>query len=623
MISRWLFRIPSWKNKLSTRLIVFYCMLTVIPISLLGAVSYMQYTRSIVEQIGEYMPRFLSLANDNIAFHMQEFSELPSLLFNSDRVLSILRHDAYQSRSTLNQEQFVVNSYLARTYLDSGSPDIIGVFLFSKNRLFYSSRLDFTGLDDSNALLPYGQDLELGGEAKILLPDEFPLAFVNSPPYLLIMKQIQDVDNRKSLGTMLIAVQLTFIDNILRHFDHNDQADLWLMDGAGKIIYHTDEQYIGTVDTELARYPLRNGSFRRGGGKDEWIISLSTSGVTDWILAHSIPLKILTEKTDRARNVIILLFFCIVLITSLLAVSYAIKFTRPITKLSRLMRQVEAGRFYVNLEIESRDEVGILARSFNSMMKTIRELIQKNFEIKLRQKEAELYALQSQINPHFMYNTLETINMAVEDGKSRTVVEMVTLLGRMLRFSLSNRSRCVRIRDEVQHMRDFLMIQKIRFSNRLMFDITLKGDIESCYTPKFILQPIVENAVKYGLNTRKILHIHVSIGKELGARSGKEDIVFRIRDDGPGIPEEKLEQLEQSLRSDVPVARDSEFGLSNVNARIMLMLGPEYGLELHSVYGQGTEVVIRIPMITELEMAELTEKLGGDAHGEIQGINRG
>lgn len=599
MIFKWFGKILSWKYKLSSKLIIFYCLLTVIPTSLLGAISYMQYTRSIVEQIGEYMPRHLSLANANIEKHMEDFLELPSLLFNSDRVMSILRQEAYQSRSALNQDRYVVNSYLTRTYLDGGNSDIIGVFLFSKNRLFYSSRLEFSNLDNSDAVLPYGQDLELRGEARILLPDEFPLVFKDSPPYLLIMKQILDADNRKSLGTMLIAVQLTFIDRILNEFEQNEKADLWLMNGAGQIIYHTDEEKIGTIDRELPNYPLRNGSFRKGRGKDELIISLSESGISDWILAHSIPLRILTEKTDWVRNVIIMIYIGIVLITSLLAVSFVLKFTKPIVQMSRLMRQVESGRFNVDLNIQSRDEIGMLARSFNSMVKTIHELIQKNFEIKLRQKEAELYALQSQINPHFLYNTLETISMAVEEGKSDTVVEMVTLLGRMLRFSVGNRSRCVLIKDEVQHMRDYLTIQKIRFTSRLMFNINLKTNIDSYYTPKFILQPIVENAVKYGLNTRKSLNIYVSIGRELGARSGTEEIVFRIRDNGPGITEEKLEQLERSLRTEAQVARDSEFGLSNVNARIKLLLGSEYGLQLHSVYGQGTEVIIRIPVLTE------------------------
>ena len=602
MIFKWGKAIYAWSSRLSSKLIIVYSLLTVIPIPLLGAISYIQYTKSIEEQIGEYMPRFLNQANATIAKHMEEYAELPSLLFNSDTIISILRHDAYQSSSNYNQDQFMVNSYLARTYLESGNPDILGVFLISKNRLFYSARLGFKGLDGNAALIPYGNDLDLRGNAKVLLSNELPLTFDNGHPYLLIMKQVQDVDNRKSLGTMLVAVQLDFIDKILRQFESNEKADLWLMNRSGEIIYHTDNEKIGEIDTELPKYPLLNGSFRKGSGRNGAIISISESGMHDWILVHSIPLKYLTERTDWIRNVTIFMFFCIVLLTSALSISLSLKLTRPLVKLSRLMRQVELGRFHVDLNIQSKDEIGMLARSFNSMISTIRELIEKNFEIRLRQKESELYALQSQINPHFMYNTLETINMAVEEGKSTTVVDMVTLLGRMLRFSVSNRSRFVRISEEVQHMNDFLTIQKIRFKDRLIIESAQKTGIDSYYTPKFILQPIVENAVKYGLETRKTLRIHIRIGRELGARSGEEDLVFRIRDDGPGISHHRLEELERSFRSDNLIARDSEFGLSNVNARIVMMLGNDYGLQLHSTHGQGTDVIIRIPILTEKDL---------------------
>ncbi|WP_419872799.1 cache domain-containing sensor histidine kinase [Candidatus Pristimantibacillus sp. PTI5] len=617
MIFKWWKAIYAWNSRLSSKLIIVYCLLTVIPISLLGAISYIQYTKSIEEQIGEYMPRFLNQANATIAKHMEEFSEVPSLLFNSDTIISILRHDAYQSSSNYNQEQFTVNSYLARTYLENGNPDVLGVFLISKNRLFYSTRIGFKGLNGNDALIPYGNDLELRGNAKVLLPNELSLTFDNGHPYLLIMKQVQDVDNRKSLGTMLVAVQLDFIDKILRQFENNEKADLWLMNRMGEIIYHTDNEKIGEIDSELPKYPLLNGSFRKGSGREGVITSISESGIYDWILVHSIPMKYLTERTDWIRNVTIFMFFCIVLITSALSISLSLKLTRPLVKLSRLMRQVELGRFQVDLNIQTKDEIGMLARSFNSMISTIRDLIEKNFEIRLRQKESELYALQSQINPHFMYNTLETINMAVEEGKSKTVVEMVTLLGRMLRFSVSNSSKFVHISEEVQHMNDFLTIQKIRFKDRLFVETTQKTEMDSYYTPKFILQPIVENAVKYGLETRKRLSIHVVIGRELGARSGEEDMVFRIRDDGPGISHERLEELERSLRSNTLVAKDSEFGLSNVNARIVMMLGNDYGLQLHSAQGQGTEIIIRIPILSEVDLPVMINEKGADENGEI------
>jgi two-component system sensor histidine kinase YesM len=315
---------------------------------------------------------------------------------------------------------------------------------------------------------------------------------------------------------------------------------------------------------------------------------------------HSIPAKDLTEQADLVRNVTILVFIVIVLITSVIAVFFSWNVTRPLKRLSSLMKTVEMGNFEVDLKVQSGDEVGTLARSFNSMVGTIRELIQKNYQIEIRQKEAELYALQSQINPHFMYNTLETIGMAVEEGDREPVVEMVTLLGRMLRFSVSNQSKSVTIGEEVQHVQDYLTIQKYRFEDRLQFNLVQDlgaREYHTLYTPKFILQPVVENAIKHGLEMRKTLEIHISVSQEFGARSGKTDLVLRVRDNGPGIPEEQLERMENMLRSASFKGRSSQFGLSNVNARIVMMHGPEYGIQIHSIEGKGTEVTIRIPVI--------------------------
>ncbi|MEB3103578.1 cache domain-containing sensor histidine kinase [Ferviditalea candida] len=596
MIFKMLKRLRFRNYRLSSKLIVTYIILTVIPMSLMGYISYWQYTKSIQEQLGEYMPRFLEQAGANIEKQMNEIVNLPELLYNSNDIIAILRRDHYQNQSDLLKDQFVVNSYMASTYLNGSNPNVLGVFLISKNRFFHSTRLNFSGFGLDTLPVPSGNDLDWQGKTKIILPNEVHLKFDGNVPYIMIMKQIQDFDNRKNMGTMFIAVRLKFIDEILRNFEKEDKAALWIMNKTGKILYHTDNNKIGSIDQEINQYPILNGSFRSNATDESRLVSVKEFSQYQWVLVHSIPLKYLTERTDLVRNITILMFLIFITITSIISIFFALKVTRPIKKLSGLMKYVEMGNFQVDLKIRSRDEVGMLARSFNSMVATTRELIEKNYYIEIKQKEAELYALQSQINPHFMYNTLETIGMAVEEGETGLVVEMVTLLGRMLRFSLSNKSKLVTIDEEVQHVRDYLTIQKIRFEDRVNFMIDPKIDIHLLYTPKFILQPIVENAIKHGLELRKGVHIQISINQEFGAGSGKQEIVFRIRDDGPGIPADKLAELNDLMRSEAFVAGDSGLGLRNVHARIALMFGADFGVQLDSLYGKGTEVIIRIPV---------------------------
>ncbi|MDQ0112149.1 two-component system sensor histidine kinase YesM [Paenibacillus harenae] len=583
--------------RLSSKLAITYVLLTVVPIALIGLYSYSQYNKSVQDPLGEYMPKFLNQANNDIEQHFQRLSELSELVWRSEHVLSILRRETKSDRTALEKDAAYINDFLSETYVNGSNPDVLGVYVLSGDQLYYSSRWVFQEQDWKWQLRRYGGSEPAQWEARLIQQGEAKLRFANNIPYVLIKKQLYDTDNRKLLGSMFIAIDLAFIDRIFRNIEPEDEGRMWLMSESGMIVYHTNSELIGTVDANKKSYPLLNGSFRTTGSDNPAMISLNQSS-RGLILAHSIPLKKLTGEVDAAGRMNAVILLGVFLLTIIVFVYFSWKFIQPLKRLSGMMKNVEMGKFQVNYDLQSRDEIGTLATSLNSMIATIRDLIQKNYQIEIRQKEAELYALQSQINPHFMYNTLETIGMAVEEGETEAVVDMVTLLGRMLRFSVSNLSRSVTIAEEVQHVKDYLTIQKFRFEDRLAFEIVDQraGDLQNLYSPKFILQPVVENAIKHGLEKRRKLEIQISIGQEFGARSGQVEMVFRIRDNGPGISTERLAELEKLLQNESFQHKSSQFGLSNVNARIKMMHGSEYGLQLHSIEGLGTEVSIRIPI---------------------------
>lgn len=589
--------------RLRSKLIITYILLTVVPISLLGYISYYQYTKSIEEQVGEYIPKILDQANENIDKQMAELTYAPELLYNSSQVLSILRKNSYPTRSEFLNDRFIVNSYLSSTYFTEKN-SLLGVFVWTKQRLFSSTAVSYTGFEKEP------EWLEKEG---IILQHETDLRFKGKPPFFLIVKQIQDLENRRNIGTIAIAVQLSFIEKVLLNIKDQDEAEIWIMNRQGRVIYHTNPEQIGAVE-DMTKFPITNGSFRSYKDGQRMLVSVSEFERMDWITVHRIPFKYLTKQADLIRDVMVLFFIVIVLATLMISVLMAWSVSRPIHKLSRLMRNVEKGDFQVDLHIDSKDEIGILARSFNSMVSKIRELVQLNYHIELRQKQAELYALQSQINPHFMYNTLETISMAVEEDEKETVVKMVTLLGKMLRFSLSNKDRIVAMDKEVEHINNYLSIQKYRFEQRLNFTINAEIELHQYYSPKFILQPIIENCIKHGLETRKGLSINIRVSKINGIRPETEDIAISIRDSGTGINSETLEKIQELLKSDPIAKRDSGFGLINVHARIVMMFGAEYGLAVESKQHEGTEVVIRIPVISDLQTVEKYERIEDESY---------
>ncbi|WP_338787360.1 sensor histidine kinase [Metabacillus sp. FJAT-53654] len=590
-----------WRPKnyqLRMKLIITYILLTLIPMTVLVYFSYHQYTKLIEEQVGENIPKILDQTNKNIDIQMSELEDLPKRLYNSNQVLSILRKDTYSNQASLQLDYYKVNSYLSLTYLTDKSP-LIGVFLWSNERFFSSSIEPYSGLEKKP---------DFKGNESIVLQDQIDLRFKGKPSFFLMTRKIEDFENRKEIGTLAYAVNLSFIQDILMDINNQNKADMWIMNSQGKVIYHTDPEQNGSIEN-LHNYPTMNGSFSSYVDGEKQLVSVSESEKYDWIMVHQIPMKHLTGKADVIKGVTILFFVIIGLGTVVISIILAWGVSRPIYKLSRLMKDVEKGNFDVDLKVDTKDEIGILANSFNSMISKIRELIKEKFHIEIRQKQAELYALQSQINPHFMYNTLETISMAVEDNDDDTVIEMVTLLGKMLRFSLSNKNRIVPFHKEMEHIRNYLTIQKFRFEERLSFDILSEIDLKQLYSPKFILQPIIENCIKHGLEARRgTLTIRIYIRTVPGKQPGTKDVIIDVEDDGTGIDENTLEKIHSLLKSDPIGRRDSGFGMINVHARIFMLFGERYGLTVESGTSNGTLIKFRFPVIEGVDEVKKYER---------------
>lgn len=583
---------------------ITYILLTVIPVTILGYISYQQYTKSIENEVGSYIPKLLEQANYNINNQMEEFKKLPDALYSSQEVIRVLRKDSYQQNSALLQDQFIVNRFLSENYVhSSNSDDVLGVFVLSKGRLFKSTKRDYVGFETKDFPEPYGSNMDLQGQVEIILPHETNLEFEGNPPFVMFEKQIRDYDNQEDLGVIFIAIELTFLDESLMSLREEQDSNVWITDRRGRIVYHTNSNLIGGIDQNFNEYPDINGSFRTLEENNNELISRNKLPIFEWNLFHSVPLKQLTAETNAVKQGTIIAFIILVTLSIAISILLAWNVSNPLHKLTKLMKKVERGNFDVDLPTtKNNDEIGLLANSFNSMIQKVNQLIKENYEIEIKQKDAELYALQSQINPHFMYNTLETIGYAVEEEDKEVVSKMVTLLGRMLRYSLSNKDRFVPISQEIMHINDFLTIQKFRFEEKVHFHINSDLDTNKYFMTKFILQPIVENAIKYGLEQSKPTSVEVTLKK-----TDDEDIEIRIKDNGPGIEPSLLSNIKQSLKENPIGRRDSSFGLINVNARINMIYGNDYGLDVQSKRNIGTEVTIKIPAITEQDISQKME----------------
>ena len=242
------------------------------------------------------------------------------------------------------------------------------------------------------------------------------------------------------------------------------------------------------------------------------------------------------------------------------------------------------------------DEITELGMSFNIMIGKIKELLDSKIKEQENLKRAELRALQAQINPHFLYNTLDTIIWMAESKKTDQVVEIVSALSNFFRISLSKGMDWITISEEVERIRSYLTIQKMRYHDILDFKIEVDDDVAENTILKLILQPLVENALYHGIkNKRQGGTISVR-----ARRNGEDEVLLEVKDDGIGFTAEKLTQLRAELEDDAgDIKLESGFGIGNVNKRIRLYYGKPYGLSIQSEYTTGTCVTLVIPAKVE------------------------
>ncbi len=275
------------------------------------------------------------------------------------------------------------------------------------------------------------------------------------------------------------------------------------------------------------------------------------------------------------------LFFSVIISNSI---------SKPIQQLSGITNQVAKGDLSVRSNIQSGAEVKVLSDSLNIMIQKLSNLIET---VKIEQtnlREAELKLLQAQISPHFLYNTLDTIVWLAESGKLEDVVVMVGYLSNYFRTSLSKGKDMITLRDEELHVRSYLQIQQLRYKDILEYEIMIPEELETCRVPKITLQPIVENALYHGIKNKR--------GKGKITITGKREkgsIILTVIDNGIGMSEDRLKQVLEGLELKEQTCDKDFYGLYNVNERIRLYYGPEYGLRIRSVHQEGTAVEIHLP----------------------------
>ena len=577
----------SIKNKL---LLLFYIQI-VIPLFFIGITSYQKSAEIIEQKSINYSLDILKMIELRFKDLSTGMQGLTLELLYDNRVYDALSSKGYEDNITIYNRTNEIRSILRQATLSRN--EIQSICLVTKNRRFYSFDSD-NGKVRIEFILPYDSIVEAARKGR-----GRPVWFLEKQEgresEIYVTRMVYDRDSYNEIGLIAINIKKEYLESVYTDLSRESLNNI-------SILSENNEEIIKQQENSgiLKNFYRQQLQGRRGFYKDNkagMLVSYVLLEDPSWKIVYHIPLKELYREMDTLKRWVLLIIVYGLIILSVLSVLTSVDIITPINKLVEGMKKVEKGNKHEDIELDRSDELGYLSESFNRMSKKIDYLVNRIYKEEIALKEAEIKALQAQINPHFLFNTLENINWMARLNGVPEISETVSALAKLIDGSIGRGDRTISLREELEYIDNYMTVLKNRYEDRLEVIKILDEGLMDKKIPRLLIQPLVENAVKHGIGkSRRKGVIRLEAFREEG------HIVFEVEDNGMGMTAEELEALNKRLQEDELIlegngtapARKS-IGLENVNRRIKLLYGSSYGVKIESSYDEYTKVTVRIP----------------------------
>ncbi|RAI94713.1 two-component system sensor histidine kinase YesM [Paenibacillus pabuli] len=596
-----------------TKLIAFMLIATTFPLLASISMTFIQTKTALREQAVAENKRLIFQASTNLNNYVDNVARASLAVYNDPNFLRNLAKIPGDYRA-------VAEVYTTLQTIRSAVPDVFQLYLHSfaanqstlianpfpkreERKQAYSDSLH--GKSDAKS-----QDIWVES-AHLSHSYGFKAASADDPPRTVITlhRVIKDVPSTERLGVLAIDLNMDTIAEICSRLYDPTKEQIYVIDNQNQIIYEGKSEVSGTdalrqeAATELNSARSSAGTAQTASGHFEqdhsmYVYQQLGSQFADWTIVKQIPNETLyaSATTLTWNNAMIAIAALLLVIVATLFIS--IRITGPLKQLMRYMNQIQAGRLHVDIRLTSRDEIGVLARHFRDMMDTVNNLILREYRLEIANKTNQLKALQAQIHPHFLYNTLQSIGTLALQQQGQRVYVLLSSLSKMLRYSMRDQTR-VTLNEEAEHARLYLELQKERFGDRLEVELDFAEDTLRAEMPRMTLQPLIENYFKHGADVQPGKgRIRIS-----SQRTPDDWIQIRVENNGPCIPEEKLSEIQRWLRP-ASISSDSSqepdetesIGLRNVMRRLQLNSPPGYNatLTIGNIEPNGVEIIVKI-----------------------------
>ena len=565
----------------STFILLFFALL----LSMIGVWSYMHHTlkNNIIEKY-KFADEKMGILLDNLYTKSKEVT--------AEAILNETIQKSLNAEELTDNEKNAVGKYFSYLDLDSIQDYC---YMDNKGNVYTRSYSYVNAFDIKNTVFQKKLGTEYAKTVWFIAKDT---VFNGKENSLFITRYVHSLDYPSEPGIIILKMKPSFLNHIITMASEKTDSDIitGIMDQNGNI-YALNQENTALPDNvtktliNACKKSSDTGIILNGETVTGGYLSAYYQKDCSFSIFTYVPNNVVTSQTTQILIVLVLIYLIIVVLALLLSILFSNRFTRPIQEITTYMTGFDGGDYTHMPELHTNTELDQIGHSYNEMLGNIEQLVN---EIKLQEKElrtSELNMLISQINPHFLYNTLDSIIWMAEGKKNEEVVIMTASLARLLRQSISNEDELVTIGQEIEYVRSYLTIQKMRYKDKLEFEIKADPSITQVPIIRLVLQPLVENAIYHGLkykDSKGLLTVH-------GYMKG-ENAVIDITDDGVGMDEETLKHIYDKHKVNY---RSNGVGVYNVQQRLVLYYGKDYGIIYHSEKGKGTTASVVIPGIQE------------------------
>jgi len=577
-------------RRIQDTLIRAFAALIVVALLLLGTLSYYYLHKILIQNAEETTMQLVSQLNRIIENYIRYMDDIALMAVSNEDVRAFIaspRADTPRLRSTI--ESTFESLRAVRRDIDS-------VFVITRDGRAIAAT---TGgaLNPAVDLRRRFLELEAG-----VIPDHPSVSSAHVenlvdyryPWVISLARKLPAGPGGESLGLIQVDLNYEIIARLCKDVQLGESGYVFILSRSGDIVYHPRQQLIyGNLKSEDISRIL---SF--GGGNLKTVVdgrdilyTVASSKETGWEVVAVSYLDELFRASREAEYVFLMLSLLVLAGAVGAGVFISSRISRPIESLRRAMQAVESGDFDIDITVAARNEVYQLARDCDIAVKKVKDLIAQNREEQELKRKLELRSLQAQINPHFLYNTLDSIIWMIELGETDRAIDMTSSLARFFRIGISRGEETISVRTEIEYVKTYLEIQKQRYKDKLSYEIDFDPDLHGLQILKLLIQPLVENAIYHGIKNIE----GPGLIRITGERHG-DSMAIRISDNGVGMAPDQLAALRDGLIEPRPA---NGVGVRNVQERIHVYFGLEYGVSFESAPGAGTVATIRIPVMTE------------------------